>query len=190
MTIAALERRSAELVLEAAFAEDGLDGPAMLRSPLVQRALENRSGTVRISLGLDRPVIGLGASAPLVYPAVGRLLSTEAVIPHDAGVANAVGAVVGEVRVKVTAHISQPEEGRFRVSVGAEVRDFTGEEAALAFAETTANDVALAKAAEAGAADAHVDIGRDIKTATIEGQRKFIEGTISASAHGRPRLGN
>lgn len=78
MTISALERRSAELVLEAAFAEDGLDGPAMLRSPLVQRALENRTGTVRISLGLDRPVIGLGASAPLVYPAVGRLLSTEA----------------------------------------------------------------------------------------------------------------
>ena len=48
MTVAALERRSAELVLEAAFAEDGLDGPAMLRSPLVQRALEKPSGTVRI----------------------------------------------------------------------------------------------------------------------------------------------
>lgn len=56
------------------------------------------------------------------------------------------------MRVKVTAHISQPEEGRFRVSVGAEVRDFSDEGQALAFAETTANDVALAKAAEAGAA--------------------------------------
>ena len=189
MTIAALERRSAELVLEAAFAEDGLDGPAMLRSPLVQRALEKRSGTVRISLGLDRPVIGLGASAPLVYPAVGRLLSTEAVIPLEAGVANAVGAVVGEVRVKVSAHISQPEEGRFRVSVGSEVRDFNEEDAALSFAETMASDMALAKAAQAGAADAHVDMGRDIKIATIEGQRKFIEGVIFASAHGRPRLG-
>ena len=190
MTIAALERRSAELVLEAAFAEDGLDGPAMLRSPLVQRALEKRSKTVRISLGLDRPVIGLGASAPLVYPAVGILLSTESVIPLEAGVANAVGAVVGEVRVKVSAHISQPEEGRFRVSVGAEVRDFNEESAALAFAETTASDIALAKAAEAGAVDAHVDVGRDIRSATVEGQRKFIEATVFASAHGRPRLGN
>ena len=190
MTISALERRSAELVLEAAFAEDGLDGPAMLRSPLVQRALEKRSKTVRISLGLDRPVIGLGASAPLVYPAVGILLSTESVIPLEAGVANAVGAVVGEVRVKVSAHISQPEEGRFRVSVGAEVRDFNEESAALAFAETTASDIALAKAAEAGAVDAHVDVGRDIRSATVEGQRKFIEATVFASAHGRPRLGN
>ena len=189
MTISALERRSAELVLEAAFAEDGLDGPAMLRSPLVQRALENRTGTVRISLGLDRPVIGLGASAPLVYPAVGRLLSTEAVIPHDAGVANAVGAVVGEVRVKVTAHVGQPGEGVYRVTVGAGVRDFTDEKEALAYAESAAVDDAMAKAALAGAVDAHADVTRDIRTATVEDRRKFIEATVIVIAHGRPRLG-
>ena len=189
MTVAVLERRSAELVLEAAFAEDGLDGPAMMKSPLVQRALENRSKTVQISLGLDRPVIGLGASAPLVYPAVGKWLSTEAVIPVDAGVANAVGAVVGEVRVKVTAYIAQPEEGRFRVSVGALVRDFSDEANAMEFAEVEATSEAMAKAALAGAVDAHADVTRDVKTAIIEEQRKFIEASLVVSAHGRPRLG-
>ncbi|MGB8819491.1 MAG: hydantoinase/oxoprolinase family protein [Rhizobiaceae bacterium] len=189
MTIAALERRSAELVLEAAFAEDGLDGPAMLRSPLVQRAFEKPSGTVRFSFDLDRPVIGLGASAPLVYPAVGKLLSIDAIIPRDAGVANAVGAVVGEVRVKVTAHIAQPEEGRFRVTVGSSVVDFSDEEMALAYAQSRAAEDAMAKAASAGAVDAHADVTRDIKTAMVEDQRKFIEGTVIVSAHGRPRLG-
>lgn len=190
MTVTALERRSAELILEAAFAEDGLDGPAMMRSPLVTRALEARSGTARMSIALDRPVIGLGASAPLVYPQVGKWLSTDAIIPPDAGVANAVGAVVGEVRIKVTAHVGQPEEGRFRVSVGALVKDFTDERQALAFAQSEAEAEALAKAAQAGAVDAHADVTRDIKTATIEDQRKFIEATIAVSAHGRPRLGS
>ena len=134
-------------------------------------------------------MIGLGASAPLVYPAVGKLLSTDAIIPPDAGVANAVGAVVGEVRVKVTAHIAQPEEGRFRVTVGSAVVDFTDENEALAFAERQATEDAMAKAAQAGAVDAHADVTRDIKTAIVEGQRKFIEATVIVSAHGRPRLG-
>lgn len=190
MTIAALERRSAELVLEAALSEDGLDGPAIAASALAQRALDRAPGTARFALSLDRPVIGLGASAPLIYPSVGRLLATEAVIPPDAGVANAVGAVVGEVRVKVTAHVGQPGEGVFRVTAGAIVRDFADEDAALLFAEQEATADALAKAALAGAADAHADIGRDIRTATVEDRRKFIEATVTVSAHGRPRLGN
>jgi N-methylhydantoinase A/oxoprolinase/acetone carboxylase beta subunit len=200
MTVAALERRSAELVLESAFAEDGFNGPDLLRSPLVQRALDERSEsarnvsenhleTVQIALSLDRPVIGLGASASLVYPAVGKLLATKAIIPLEAGVANAVGAVVGEVRIKVTAHVAQPEEGRFRVSVAAEVRDFLEEQKAMQFAEHEATELAMDKAAAAGAVDAHADVRRDIKTATVEGQRKFIEALISVSAHGRPRLG-
>lgn len=110
-------------------------------------------------------------------------------IPVDAGVANAVGAVVGEVRVKVAAYIAQPEEGRFRVSVGTVVRDFTDEAMAMDFAEAQATAEAMAKAALAGAVDAHADVARDVKTAIIEEQRKFIEASMVVSAHGRPRLG-
>ena len=189
-TVAALERRSAELVLEAAFSEDGLDGASLLKLPLVQRALDGTKNVAQFNLSLDRSIIGLGASAPLIYPAVGKLLNTLAIIPENAGVANAIGAVVGEVRVKVTAHISQPEEQRFRVMVGAQVKDFTSETEAMSFAETTASALALAQSNEAGATDAHVDLSYDIKTAIIEDTRKFIEATIAAVAHGRPRLGS
>ncbi len=189
-TVRTLERRSAELVLEAAFSEDGLDGVSLLKLPLVQRALDGTKNVAQFSLTLDRSIIGLGASAPLIYPAVGKLLNTIALIPENAGVANAIGAVVGEVRVKVTAHISQPEEQRFRVMVGAEVKDFTSEPDAMSFAETTASALALAQSVQAGATDAHVDVSYDIKTAMIEDTRKFIEATIVTVAHGRPRLGN
>ncbi|MGL4491156.1 MAG: hydantoinase/oxoprolinase N-terminal domain-containing protein [Rhizobiaceae bacterium] len=189
MVVAELERKSAELVLEAAFSEDGLDGAAMLKSPLVQRAMAGQTGVAKFGLSLDRPVIGLGASASLVYPQVGKLLQASAVIPEHADVANAVGAVVGEVRVKVSAHVSQPEEGVFVVSVADIVKSFRDEASALSFAESEASKIAMERADVAGASDAHVDLARDLKAATIEGQRKFIEATIDATAHGRPRLG-
>jgi N-methylhydantoinase A/oxoprolinase/acetone carboxylase beta subunit len=189
LVVQELERKSAELILEAAFGEDGMDGVSLLKSPLVQRAMAGQNGIARLSLTLDRPVIGLGASAPLVYPQVGTLLKTDAVIPQHADVANAVGAVVGEVRVKVTAHVSQPDEGVFVVSVADMVKDFRDEASALKFAVHEASKIAMQRADIAGASDAHVDLSEDIKAATIEGQRKFIEATVEATAHGRPRLG-
>ena len=74
--------------------------------------------------------------------------------------------------------------------VGAEVKDFTSETDAMSFAEITASALAMAQSEQAGASDAHVDVSYDIKTATIEDTRKFIEATIAAVAHGRPRLGS
>ncbi len=190
LTLSGLERKSAELILESAFSEDGMDGVTLLKSPLVQRALAGQTGVAKFKLALDRPIIGLGASAPLVYPQVGKLLRTDAVIPEHADVANAVGAVVGEVRVKVSALVSQPDEGVFVVSVADVVQSFKDEHSAIAFAIADASKIALQRADAAGASDAHVDLSQEIKAATIEGQRRFIEATINATAHGRPRLGN
>ena len=138
-----LERRSAELVLETAFAESGLEGPETVAHATIQSALDGSHGVARLSVSLDRPVIGLGASAGLIYPAVGALLSTRSVIPPHADVANAVGAVVGEVRVTVTASIEAPREDAFRVTVGETVRDFVAEKAAIAFALAEAEKLAL-----------------------------------------------
>lgn len=188
-TVAELECKSAELILEAAFSEDGMDGTALLASPLVQRAIAGNSGVAKFNLSLDRPVIGLGASAPLVYPQVGALLKTQAIIPEYASVANAVGAVVGEVRVKVSAHIAHYEEGKFTVSLADNIKVFADENQALDHARRHALAAALRRAAHAGAIDAHVDFDEKITSATVEGQRQFIEAVIEATAHGRPRLG-
>ena len=65
--LAALTRLSAEVILETAFAEDGLDGAATVAHALVQRAVDAHQGIARLRVALDRPVIGLGASAPLHY---------------------------------------------------------------------------------------------------------------------------
>ncbi|TWG92413.1 N-methylhydantoinase A/oxoprolinase/acetone carboxylase beta subunit [Mesorhizobium sp. J18] len=186
--LAALARRSAEVIFETAFAEDGMDGPATVAHALVRRAVDGEKGIARFSLTLDRPVIGLGASAPLHYARLGDLVGSECIVPADTDVANALGAVVGQVRVSAEARVSQPNEGLFRVSAGTTIRDFPDEEAAMAFAQETIRRIARERAEAAGAEEARTVLENDIRAATVEGQRKFIEAIVTAVASGRPRI--
>ncbi len=187
-TYDALIRRSAEVVLETVFAEDDLDGPETVASPLIQRALSANGGIAGVRLAIDRPVIGLGASAPVYYPAVGSMLAIDCIVPVDTDVANALGAVVGQVRVSVEAHVSQPAEGLFRVLAGEVVKDFQVEDEAIAFAAATLRQQVGALALEAGTDEAQIGIAQEISAATVEDQRKFIEAVLIATASGRPRI--
>ncbi|GHD15573.1 hydantoinase/oxoprolinase N-terminal domain-containing protein [Tianweitania populi] len=186
--LTALTRRSAEVILETAFTEDGLDGPATVAQPLVQNALNKRRGIAGMSLAVDRPVIGLGASAPLHYAGLPDLLGQTCVVPEDTDVANALGAVVGQVRVSVGVRVSQPVEGRFRASLGETQRDFNAEAPAMAAAEDYARSAAAEKAQQAGAHDPQIVVDYAITAATVEDQRTFIEAIITATASGRPRV--
>ncbi|MEP7453175.1 hydantoinase/oxoprolinase family protein [Phyllobacterium sp. SB3] len=187
-TYDALIRRSSEVVLETVFAEDGLEGQETVASALVQRALSREDGIAGIKLEIDRPLVGLGASAPVYYPAVGDVLGLECIVPVDTDVANALGAVVGQVRVSLEAHISQPVEGLYRVMAGEAVQDFQVEEDAIAFTETTLRRQVRQLALDAGTDEPQISIFRDISAATVEDQRKFIEAVLIATASGRPRI--
>ncbi|MDR7031511.1 N-methylhydantoinase A/oxoprolinase/acetone carboxylase beta subunit [Mesorhizobium sp. BE184] len=186
--LAAVTRWSAEAILETAFSEDGLDGAAAVVHALVQRAVGRQPGIARLSVALDRPVIGLGASAPLHYAGLESLVGNRCVVPADTDVANALGAVVGQVRVSVTARVSQPKQRLFRVASGDVLRDFAEEEPALAAAEALVREVAARRAADAGADAAEIDVTVDIRATTVEGQRMFIEADVVATAAGRPRI--
>ncbi len=96
-----LTRQSCDVIVETCLDEEGIAvGPGA--SELMARALEKRPGFVRFSVSLDRPLVGLGASAQTYYPAIGDRLSTQCLVPEDADVANAIGAVASEVRVTKT----------------------------------------------------------------------------------------
>ncbi|HTV70003.1 MAG TPA: hydantoinase/oxoprolinase family protein [Rhizobiaceae bacterium] len=186
--LSALTRQSAEVILETAFAEDGFDGESTVEHALVQRAVDGKGGIARLTVAVDRPVIGLGASAGLHYAGLPALVGNEVVVPADAGVANALGAVVGQVRVTVSATVSQPKEGLFRAAAGDLVKDFTDEAKALDHAERVVRKAALDAAIAAGTDTAEVEVTRDIRAATVESQRTFIEAVIAATASGRPRI--
>lgn len=186
--LATLTRLSAEVILETAFEEDGLDGAATVAHALVQRAVGAHPGIARLTVALDRPVIGLGASAPLHYASLSPLVGNHCIVPEDTDVANALGAVVGQVRVSAEATVSQPQEGLFRLSSDDHIRDFLDEDKALEAAEQHVRARAMERAVLAGTDTAELAVARDVRTATVEGQRKFIEAHIVATASGRPRI--
>ncbi|RUZ52368.1 hydantoinase/oxoprolinase family protein, partial [Mesorhizobium sp. M7A.F.Ca.US.007.01.1.1] len=188
MVLIAVTRRSAEAILETVFAEDGLDGGVSVANPLVQRAVGRRGGMAQLSIALDRPVIGLGASASLHYAGLPPILGNACKIAEHADVANALGAVVGQVRMSAEARVSQPEIGLFRLNSGLRLDDFDTEDEAMAAAEAHIRALAAGLAERAGTDQARIEISRDIRVATIEGERSFVEAIVVATATGPPRI--
>lgn len=185
--VARLTRQSGEVILAACLAEDGAEiDPS--KSNAVDRALKRAEGIVRFAVALDRPLIGLGASAPVYYPAIAELLGADSAIPADADVANAIGAVVGQVRAAASVFVTMPEEGIYIVNgAGGSVR-LLDEAESFALARARASEAALAQARQNGAEDPVVNLLEDIAAPEIEGQRKLVEARFIATASGRPRI--
>jgi N-methylhydantoinase A/oxoprolinase/acetone carboxylase beta subunit len=186
--IAAVKRRSAEAVLGAALVKDGMGDVNPATSKLVQAALDGAASATRVDIGVKLPVIGLGASAPVYYPDVAKLLGAEAAIPEHAEVANALGAVVGRVEIRREVTILIAESGAYRVPGHPEPRDFARLEQALDHARATLRELAREEAREAGADDIELRESYDEQTAEVDGKPTFIEGRLSFTATGRPRL--
>lgn len=189
MVVAQLTRQTAEILLETALAEDGYEHPEKLaRHVLSAAGMARHERTARLLTGLALPLVGLGASAGTYYGAVAERLSTQAILHEHADVANAIGAVVGQVRVTVRLVVTVPSEGRFRVHSPEFPADFTDAETALAAAQAAAGRMAEAQARAAGAGELRLEFSRDMRKATVEGRETLIEAEIAATASGRPGI--
>lgn len=188
MVVAQLTRYSAEAILTTCLGVDGGETIDPSGSPVVDRALRRHPGIARFSVSLDRPLVGLGASAPIYYPAVADMLGADPVIPDHADVANAIGAVVGQVRSVVVVVVTSPGEGRYLVSGGADNLVVVGEEHdALTVARERARTKALEHAARDGTSNALVTMAEEVDRPEVEGFARLLEARIIATAVGRPR---
>ena len=189
--VARLKRLSAESVLSCVLHEDGLDGTTLIRSPLIARALDRTNAMARMAIILDRPLIGLGAGASSYYPDAGDILGVECVVPKHADVANAIGAVVGQVRVHVSAEIIPSESQHFLVT-GSELNltksEFFDEADAIAAARAACLNAVELKAQAAGSMNVSTQLKEDIKHSEHDGRRLFISAKITALASGRPSI--
>jgi N-methylhydantoinase A/oxoprolinase/acetone carboxylase beta subunit len=187
-----LTAQTVDCLLEAAFGEDagfaGQPPEGLARHPLTRAGLDGHRGVVEVAVRLGVPVIGLGASAPSYYGAVGTRLGARMILPEHAGVANAIGAVVGQVAQRATGLVSSPGEGRFTAHLPEGLTVFSDRDTALAALEAALVADATLRARTAGAADVTVTVTRDIREAEVEGRAMFIEATVSATASGRPRV--
>jgi N-methylhydantoinase A/oxoprolinase/acetone carboxylase beta subunit len=187
-----LTAQTVDCLLEAALGEDaafsGQPPDVLARHPLMRAGLDGHRGVVEISARLGVPVVGLGASAPAYYGAVGDRLGARMILPDHAGVANAIGAVVGQVSQRATGLVSSPGEGRFTAHLAGGLQTFADRDAALAAMEAALVAEASARARAAGAEEVHIVTRRDIREAEVEGRPMFLEATLSATASGRPRV--
>lgn len=190
--VAQLHDQTVDCLMEAAFAEDpafaGQPPEALARHLLTLRGLAAHRGTVRAEIGLNVPVIGLGASAPTWYAPLGARLGTKMILPDHAGVANAIGAVVGQVSQRLSAAVTTPTEGRFVAHLAAGNEGFASADAALDAVEAALSAEARARALAAGAAEVALSVNRDLRETEVEGRRVFIEATVTVTASGRPRI--
>jgi N-methylhydantoinase A/oxoprolinase/acetone carboxylase beta subunit len=187
-----LTAQTVDCLLEAAFGEDpafaGQTPASLARHPLTVAGLGRHRGVIETDLRLGVPVIGLGASAPAYYGAVGERLGCPMILPEHAGVANAIGAVVGQVSQRASGLVSCPAEGRYTAHLASGLEHFRDPDAAMAALEAALRLDAADRARASGAADLHLTAVRDIKQAEIEGRTMFIEATVTVTASGRPRV--
>ena len=187
-----LTDQTSSSILEMAFSEEKVDfgdkPDVLAKHPLTQFGLAGYSDLIKVNVGISKKIIGLGASAPTYYPAVGTELNCEVILPEYAGVANAIGAVVGKIVMRESGVISSPSEGKYLVHLDGKPVNFTSEAEALKVLEEKLTEKSIQKAKEAGAENVSVNIDREIKTANIENRAVFVEANVLVEASGRPRI--
>jgi N-methylhydantoinase A/oxoprolinase/acetone carboxylase beta subunit len=187
LVVDTLVRRSAEAVLAAAFAHDGLP-PETIEQQVVQVSLNRGFSVASVSMGLRLPLVGLGASAPAYYPLVASVLGAQSQIPADADVANAVGAVVGRVRLARQCVISAPQQGQYLVHVeGEKPAMFTDLDDARAFARQHLAAGLVTDMVAAGAPVFETLEAWSENVVDLGGTTMFVEGSLTLTASGRPR---
>jgi len=187
IVVDSLVRLSAEMLLAAAFAGDGISAEAVA-SKLVAHALDGRTSNSRVDVGLAVPVIGLGAPAGTYLPLAGALLKSEVRVPEHAEVANALGAAVGRVEVLAEVQVSCPRRGVYRIHAGSEPETLWELHEAESRARELARAEALGKAEQAGAVAPELSVRWHAQTIEVKGRPMFVEGRATALATGRPGL--
>jgi len=161
---------------------------------LTQMALYRRSAPLaqgasvfKLQFAPDVPLVAVGAPAASYYPEVARGLGVQLRMPEFADVANAVGAVLGQVSQRVHLTVSQPVRGVFRVFTAAGPQDFDALAPAIHHAQQLAAREAEARALEAGAAGVCVEFSQEDNKVNndIDGNI-FFEARVTATASGPP----
>ena len=179
----------AATILASAFDHDDLPID-QLEAPLAKEALSRsatqRAGVLSVQLGINKPLIAVGAPASIYFSEVARLLNTEVTVPQHSEVANALGAASAMIRLSTEITISAPRRGLFRVHAGVEPKTFYAFEGAQEFAERFASDDLATKMALAGATTFALSNSWRKNEVVVADRPLFLEAVLTVTASGRP----
>ncbi|MBI3978514.1 MAG: hydantoinase/oxoprolinase family protein [Chloroflexi bacterium] len=177
-----------KVLLDASGRQVRLEGTSW--DTMLRTACRN-NGSQPVGLRLASPIVAVGAPAAAFYPEIARALGTSLVIPPNAGVANAVGAVVGSI-VEAVHILIEPTYERlklrgFVLHTPDERSHFATLPEAVAYAERIGPELARARAEHAGATSIEVRSSRvDDTFKPALGPRLHLETNLTFIAVGRP----
>jgi N-methylhydantoinase A/oxoprolinase/acetone carboxylase beta subunit len=155
---------------------------------LLEAALDGRPlGGVRLTLDYAHPLIAIGAPVHSFFPQVGDLLQARVIIPEHAEVANAIGAVVSGVTVREQGLIRPGQFAPYVLHWREGVCEFDSLEEAVESGRGLLADLALRRAAQAGADQPRVEVEVHQRQGhASDGSQVLVEIRLEATAAGRP----
>ncbi len=183
--LALLDTQLSEKIATQSRFRKGLD--ASQRALLSDLLVDGEQDELQMKLAMRFPVIALGAPVGSYYPKTAQWLNTNAIIPEQGNVANALGAVVGSVRQSVEMIITPAGGKSVSVHFDTGTKTFVELEEAASVAIATACDKARQLASDAGADNISVEHTRTDNVVDNDGDSVFFESRIVATAIGRPR---
>ena len=156
----------------------------------------NASSDLGCQFTLQRPIVAVGAPVKAYMPRTAEQLHTALIIPEQAGVANALGAVAGSVVLRANALVRPVDFGeRYRLHISGNLalqlpeHDFEDVEACITQANAIIPDQLVELAHQAGAEHVEVKIARSDHAVPVReqtGQMIFLETALTYTAVGRP----
>jgi N-methylhydantoinase A/oxoprolinase/acetone carboxylase beta subunit len=187
------ELRLAEFIMERQLQADGhpgLDADCDGCGEFIDYMLdENDEGPWRIQWQQKRAVIGIGAPVHAYLPGACRRLGAEAVLPPHAEVANAVGAVTGEVTVTERVSVRPGEFSAYVMHSRRQRREFADLGEAEEAARDHVVDLVRERARRFGTEERHVDVEvRERKGHLNDGSEQLLELVVDGYLTGAPAL--
>ncbi len=149
---------------------------------------------IQMPFQTDLPIIGVGAPIHIFLPRVAKLLGTRAIIPENAAVANALGAIASRIVTWISVTVKAEYEGAsfkgFSVYENGKQRLFHEYEDAETFARDLATRQVYQKARLQGASEhPHIEISvREVRNKAV-GANIFFESTVEAVATDQFQIG-
>jgi N-methylhydantoinase A/oxoprolinase/acetone carboxylase beta subunit len=173
--------------------DDDMDPDKMENCPvcktLVHHLINEQHPNYEVAINLKHPVIGIGAPIHFFLPQAVAPFKTKAIIPENADVANAIGAITSHVLIQKQLWIVPDKEDGFIVEGIAGARKFKNIDDADRFARVELTKAVHKKAMEAGTNSRSIAFEtKDSRPLAATGEAIFLKRTVTASLRGRPDL--
>ncbi len=156
---------------------------------LISHLFHKQHPDYEVAINFNHPVIGIGAPIHFFLPEAVIPFKTEAIIPKDADVANAIGAITSHVFIRKQLEIIPDKKGVFLVEGVSGAPKFTDLDGADRFARKELAFLVRKQAQEAGTSSKTINFKAvDVILPDSNGEPIFVKRNIYASLKGPPDL--